>query len=46
MIIITAYNSSEIAYIEASTGAQKTVSMNEAGKMFSQGGNKYVTYYK
>lgn len=45
-IIITAYNSSEIAYIEASTGAQKTVSMNEAGKMFSQGGNIYVTYYK
>ena len=45
-IIITAYNSSEIAYIEASTGAQKTASMNEAGKMFSQGGNIYVTYYK
>ena len=45
-IIITAYNSSEIAYIEASSGAVKTMSMNDAGKMFSQGGNIYVTYYK
>ena len=45
-IIITAYNSSEIAYIESSSGSVKTMSMNDAGKMFSQGGNIYVTYYK
>ena len=45
-IIITAYNSSEIAYIESSYGSVKTMSMNDAGKMFSQGGNIYVTYYK
>ena len=45
-IVITAYNSSEIAYIVPLTGEQKTISMNDAAKMFSQGGNIYVTYYK
>ena len=46
-IIITAYNSSEIAYIESSIRcSRRLVSMNDAGKMFSQGGNIYVTYYK
>ena len=45
-IVITAYNSNQIAYIESSTGTQKTISMSDAGKMFSQGGNIFVTYYK
>ena len=44
--VITAYNSSEIAYIVPLTGEQKNISMNDAAKMFSQGGNVYVTYYK
>ena len=45
-IVIVAYNSSEIAYIVPLTGEQKNISMNDAAKMFSQGGNVYVTYYK
>ena len=45
-IVIIAYNSSEIAYIDGETGVQKTITMNDAGKMFSEGGNVYVTYYK
>ena len=45
-IVIIAYNSNEIAYIDGETGVQKTITMNDAGKMFSEGGNVYVTYYK
>ena len=45
-IVIIAYNSSEIAYIDSSTGKVETVSMTDAGKMFSQGGNVFVTYFK
>ena len=45
-IVIIAYNSSEIAYIDSSTGEVETVSMTDAGKMFSKGGNVFVTYFK
>lgn len=45
-IVITAYNSNEIAYTEPLTGAQKTISTSDAAKIFSEGGNVYVTYYK
>ncbi len=45
-VIVTGYTSKEITYMEVTTGKSVTVDYNEAGKLFSQAGNTFVTYYR
>lgn len=45
-VIITAYDSEEIVYLDTKTGAEKTVKLSDAVKLFSEGGNVFITYYK
>lgn len=45
-VIITGYTSKQITYLNTVTGAYETVSITDADKMFSQCGDKYLTYYK
>lgn len=44
-IIITAYDSGNIAYIDVGTGKEETQSYANARKMFAEAGNIFVTYY-
>ena len=45
-VIITAYDSKNITYMDATYGTSKTISLTEANKMFAQWENVFVTYYK
>ena len=45
-VIITGYDSKNVTYMDAQSGATQTVSITDAGKMFTQWENIYVTYYK
>ena len=44
--VITAYDSSNVTYIDISTGSEVTLTSENAGKLFTQAGNIFVTYYK
>lgn len=43
-VIIVAYDSTQVTYLDS--GREVTVTNSDASKLFSQGGNVYVTYYK
>ena len=45
-VVITAYDTSNVTYIDASTGSEVTQTQANATKLFTQAGNIYVTYYK
>ncbi len=45
-VIITGYTSKQITYLNTMTGTYETVSIADADKIFSQCGDKYLTYYK
>jgi len=45
-VIITGYTSKEVTYVDVSAGRTVTVSLSDANKLFSQGGNIYIAYYK
>ena len=42
-VIITAYDSTSITYLDS--GREKNITTTEAAKLFTQGGNLYVTFY-
>ena len=45
-VVIAAYDTSNVTYIDASTGSEVTQTQANATKLFTQAGNIYVTYYK
>lgn len=45
-VIITGYTTKQITYLNTMTGAYVTVSIADADTLFSQCGNRYLTYYK
>ena len=45
-IIITAYDSGNIVYIDVGTGKEETQSYANAKKRFTEAGNIFITYYK
>ncbi len=45
-MIITGYTSKEVIYLNTMTGQSVTVSYSDAGKLFSQAGNRWETFYK
>lgn len=45
-VIITAYDSKNVTYMDPVSGAEQTVSLSDANKMFTQWENVFVTYYK
>jgi hypothetical protein len=45
-VVVTAYDSGNIAYLDTDTGVSKTMAITEATKMFAQWGNLFMTYYK
>ena len=45
-VVITAYDTANVTYIDASTGSEVTQTQANATKLFTQAGNIYVTYYK
>lgn len=45
-MIITGYTAKEVTYLNTVTGQSVTVSYSDAGKLFSQAGNCWETYYK
>ncbi len=45
-IIITAYDSGNIVYIDVGTGKEETQSYVNAKKRFTEAGNIFITYYK
>jgi len=45
-VIITAYDSGYITYIDVGTGKEETQTYANAKKMFTEAGNIFITYYK
>ena len=45
-VIITAYDSKNVTCMDPVSGAEQTVSLSDANKMFTQWENVFVTYYK
>ncbi|MGN0328696.1 MAG: hypothetical protein ACI4D4_06920 [Lachnospira sp.] len=45
-VIITAYDSKQLVYIDTSSGSTVTTTISEANKLFAQWENIFVTYYK
>ena len=44
-VVIVAYDSKTISYVDGNTGVQTSVSISDANKLFAQGGNIFITYY-
>lgn len=45
-VIISGYDASGITYLEPQTGAEKSILLEEANKLFTQAGNVFISYYK
>lgn len=45
-VIITGYTSKQVTYLNTMKGIYETVTIADANKLFSQCGNRYLTYYK
>lgn len=45
-VILTAYNSKEVSYIDVVSNKAYVVTISDANKMFSQWENMFITYYK
>lgn len=45
-VIVTAYDTGSISYLDTQTGAEKNISIADANKLFTQAGNVFITYYK
>lgn len=45
-VILTAYDTSGLLYLDPQSGTEKSLSASEANKLFTQAGNVLITYYK